>query len=41
MEGTILQIPVPFREMQLLGQNAYDLGGVGGNWGAPVGTYGY
>ena len=41
MEGTILQLPVPYREMQLLGQNPYDLGGVGGNWGAPVGTYGY
>lgn len=41
MEGSILQFPVPYREMQLLEQTPYDLGGVGGNWGAPVGTYGY
>jgi len=41
MEGTILQLPVPYREMQLLGMSPYDLGGVGGNSAAPVGTYGY
>jgi len=41
MEGTILQLPVPYREMQLLGMTPYDLGGVGGNSAAPLGTYGY
>ena len=41
MEGTILQLPVPYREMQLLQQTPYDYGGAGGLWGAPVGTYGY
>ena len=41
MQGTILQLPVPFREMQLLEQAPYDLGGVGGVSAAPVGTYGY
>ena len=41
MEGTFLMLPVPYREMMLLLQQPYDLGGVGGDWGAPVGTYGY
>jgi hypothetical protein len=41
MEGTIMQLPVPYREMQLLQAQPYDYGGVGGNFGAPVGTYGY
>ena len=41
MEGTILQFPVPYSEMLLLGQPPYNFGGVGGDWGAPVGTYGY
>jgi hypothetical protein len=41
MEGTILQLPVPYGEMQLLGQQPYNLGGVGGQYGAPMGTYGY
>jgi hypothetical protein len=41
MEGTILQLPVPYGEMQLLGFQPYNYGGVGGNSAAPVGTYGY
>ena len=41
MEGTLLQLPVPFREMQLLLESEYNLGGVGGVSAAPVGTYGY
>jgi hypothetical protein len=41
IEGTILQFPVPYGEMEILGQPPYDLGGVGGLWGAPIGTYGY
>lgn len=41
MEGTILQLPVPFLEMQLLQRSPYNYGGVGGSFGAPVGTYGY
>ncbi|UCF41145.1 MAG: hypothetical protein JSW43_02080 [Gemmatimonadota bacterium] len=41
MEGSFYQIPVPFREMQLLQQQPYNFGGVGGNSAAPVGTYGY
>ncbi len=41
MGGTILQFPVPYREIQLLSQSPYNYGGVGGAYGAPVGTYGY
>jgi hypothetical protein len=41
LEGTILQFPVPYREMQLLQEVPYNYGGVGGPFGAPVGTYGY
>jgi hypothetical protein len=41
MEGTMLQLPVPYREMLLLQQQPYNFGGVGGNSAAPVGTYGY
>lgn len=41
MEGTILQLPVPYGEMQLLGSQPYNYGGVGGDYGAPLGTYGY
>ena len=41
MEGTILQFPVPYREMQLLQSSPYNYGGVNGQWAAPVGTYGY
>jgi hypothetical protein len=41
MEGTILQFPVPYGEMQILLAQPYNFGGVGGNFGAPMGTYGY
>jgi hypothetical protein len=41
MQGSLLQFPVPYREMQLLVQTPYNLGGVGGDWGAPMGSYGY
>jgi hypothetical protein len=41
MQGTLIQFPVPYREMQLLQQTPYDFGGAGGQYGAPVGTYGY
>ena len=41
MEGTLLELPVPFREMQLLLESEYNLGGVGGVSAAPLGTYGY
>lgn len=41
MEGTILQFPVPYREMQILQLAPYNYGGVGGSYGAPLGTYGY
>lgn len=41
MEGTDLQFPVPYTEMQILQKAPYDLGGVGGNSGAPMGAYGY
>ncbi len=41
MEGSVLHWPVPYTEMQILGQSAYNFGGAGGNSAAPVGTYGY
>jgi hypothetical protein len=41
MQGTLLQFPVPFRDIQLLEQAPYNFGGVGGVSAAPVGTYGY
>jgi hypothetical protein len=41
IEGTPLMLPVPYQEMVLRGQLPYDFGGVGGLWGAPIGTYGY
>ena len=41
MEGTILQLPVPYGEMQLLGFQPYNYGGVGGDFAAPVGVYGF
>lgn len=41
LEGTPLQFPVPYREMQLRQEPAYDFGGVGGAYGAPAGTYDY
>lgn len=41
MQGTMLQLPVPFNEMFLMEETPYNYGGVGGLFGAPVGTYGY
>ncbi len=41
MQGTFLQLPTPYREMMLLEQPPYNMGGVGGNSSAPVGTYGW
>ena len=41
MQGTLLELPVPYREMQLLLESPYNLGGVGGVSSAPMGTYGY
>jgi hypothetical protein len=41
MRGTIVQFPVPYRDILLLGREPYNYGGVGGVFGAPVGTYGY
>jgi hypothetical protein len=41
MEGSILQFPVPYTEMQIMGQPAYNFGSAGGVSAAPLGTYGY
>ncbi len=41
MQGTILEFPVPYKEEQILQKSPYNYGGVGGQNGAPVGTYGY
>jgi hypothetical protein len=41
MQGTLLQLPVPYGEMQLLQVAPYNYGGVGGPFAAPTGTYGY
>jgi len=41
MEGTLLELPVPYSVMLYLGRTPYNLGGVGGSSAAPVGTYGY
>lgn len=40
-EGSFLQKPVPGEEMDLLLLPMYTFGGIGGEWSAPVGTYGY
>jgi len=40
-EGTPLEWPVPFQEMDARGHPFYNLGGVGGPMGAPKGTYGF
>lgn len=40
-ENSFLQIPIPGRELELLGEPVYTFGGLGGDKGAPVGTYGY
>jgi hypothetical protein len=41
IEGTVLQFPVPWGEMEILGREPYDYGGVGGAWGAPPDGYGF
>lgn len=42
LQGTILQFPVPYREMLLLSESPYNYGGVADPvWGAPAGTYDY
>ena len=41
MLGTLLQFPVPYKDIQLLKLAPYDFGGVGGISAAPTGTYGY
>lgn len=40
-EGTALNYPVPFQELDVRGIPLYNLGGVGGPSSAPRGTYGY
>lgn len=41
MEGTFLQLPIPGKELEVLEKPIYSFGGVGGEWAAPVGTYGF
>lgn len=41
MQGTLLELPVPYQDYQLLGRVPYNFGGVGGVSAAPIGTYGY
>jgi len=41
MEGTFLQMPVPGKELEVLQKSIYTYGGVGGEWAAPKGTYGF
>jgi starch-binding outer membrane protein, SusD/RagB family len=41
MEGTFLQLPVPGKELNVLKESIYTFGGVGGEWAAPIGTYGF
>lgn len=41
MEGSYLQWPIPWKEQGLREAPRYDVGGVGGLYAAPVGTYGY
>jgi hypothetical protein len=40
-EGSLLNWPVPYGEMQSLGRQPYNVGGVGGYEAAPNGTYGF
>ncbi|MEO5588568.1 MAG: hypothetical protein ABIS03_03190 [Gemmatimonadaceae bacterium] len=40
-EGTALQYPVPYQELDVRGVPLYNLGGVGGPSSAPRGNYGY
>jgi hypothetical protein len=41
MEGSILHFPVPYTEMQIMGQAPYNFGGAGGASATPQGTYKY
>ncbi len=41
MMGTFLQLPVPGKELTMLKESIYTFGGCGGEWAAPVGTYGF
>jgi len=41
MEGTFLHLPVPGSELEVLQLPRYTTGGVGGDGGALIGTYGY
>jgi hypothetical protein len=41
VEGTFLHLPVPGRELELLGAPFYTFGGAGGEASAPKGTYGF
>ncbi len=41
VEGSFLHIPIPGRELELLGEPLYTFGGIGGDFAAPVGTYGF
>ena len=40
-EGTPLEYPVPYQELDARQKPIYDLGGIGGKSAAPRGTYGY
>jgi hypothetical protein len=40
-EGTALEYPVPFQELDARQKPLYNLGGVGGKSAAPKGTYGF
>jgi hypothetical protein len=40
-EGVFLHLPVPGRELELLGAPFYTFGGIGGEAAAPKGTYGF
>jgi hypothetical protein len=40
-EYSFLQMPIPAQELELLGEPVYTFGGIGGDFSAPVGTYGY
>ena len=40
-EGSIVHFPVPYTEMQILGQPFYNFGGAGSPGSAPLGTYGF
>jgi starch-binding outer membrane protein, SusD/RagB family len=41
MEGTFLQLPIPGKELNVLKESIYTFGGVGGEWAAPQGNYGF